>query len=249
MGIASKIKGKVKEYSRLWFAKQVTNFGINLHLRHPTMNRRVVRSLCRNDYEDEECRILEKTLVPEDRVLEMGAGIGFLSAFAAKRCGNDNVVAIEANPGLIGLIRDNYTLNGVRPTLIHGLAGLNNNDMQTFYLCNDMWGSSTKEKENGKPIEVLTIDVSRLISEFKPTYLIMDIEGAEEDIIEDLDLSFVDKLLIELHPSKIGDGPVSRIIGLLIEEGFSIDLEKCDGISLYFYKEPLKEESLSAVSA
>ena len=49
-------------------------------------------------YESAELRTIHSKLEPEDRVMEIGAGIGFISSCCAKKIGSDRVLAYEANP-------------------------------------------------------------------------------------------------------------------------------------------------------
>lgn len=51
-----------------------------------------------DSYENYEIRLLEKYLNENDIVMELGTGIGFLSAFCAKKVGSKNVYSFEANP-------------------------------------------------------------------------------------------------------------------------------------------------------
>ena len=46
----------------------------------------------------------------------------------------------------------------------------------------------------------------------------------------------INKILIELHPSIIGNKSVSNIIKTLIDKGFCLDLFKSENNICYFYK-------------
>src|SRR5207237_906870 len=58
------------------------------------------RTVSRGRYEQDECRLIEQVLSPADVVLEVGAGLGLVSAYCAKRLGSSRVFAYEANPDL-----------------------------------------------------------------------------------------------------------------------------------------------------
>jgi Met-10+ like-protein len=83
----------------------------------PHMSRRVEQAISRGGYERDELRLIGMVLSPSDVVLEVGAGLGVVSAFCAKRLGSSRVFAFEANPDLEPRIRETYALNGVEPTL------------------------------------------------------------------------------------------------------------------------------------
>ena len=106
--------------------------GVRLRLGgHLTQNIR--ERILSGNYEQEEMRGLSAILAPTDVVMEIGAGIGFLSSHCAKVVGSENIYAFEANPELEAVIRDTYELNGVSPHLeICVLA--HQGGERTFYL-------------------------------------------------------------------------------------------------------------------
>src|SRR4051812_14943391 len=54
--------------------------------------------LVRGDYEAPERSALNAILAPDDRVLDIGSGIGILAMNAARIVGSANVLAYEPNP-------------------------------------------------------------------------------------------------------------------------------------------------------
>src|SRR3954466_14761738 len=81
------------------------------------MSRRAERALSKGGYEREELRLIGEVLSPSDVVLEVGAGLGLVSAYCAKRVGSSRVFAYEADPDLEPCIRETYRLNAVDPSL------------------------------------------------------------------------------------------------------------------------------------
>jgi len=105
-----------------------------------------------NRYEGGECNALRELLEPGDRVLELGAGVGLLSTVAATSEGVRKVVAVEANPDMIPLIRETHSLNGVENvTLLNGVVAPEAGDPLEFYLRADFWASSM-ERHFAAPI-------------------------------------------------------------------------------------------------
>ncbi len=91
-------------------------------------------------YESEEIRSVYTKLVSHDRVMEIGAGIGLISAYCARRIGSDRVFSYEANPALERNIRRTYELNGVSPVL--NICAIGPAEGETdFYVSNDFWSS------------------------------------------------------------------------------------------------------------
>jgi protein-L-isoaspartate O-methyltransferase len=72
--------------------------GIELPLKHPLITPPIQRDIYFGDYERKELDVIERRLEPGDKVMEVGAGIGFLSAYCARVLGDDRVFAYEANP-------------------------------------------------------------------------------------------------------------------------------------------------------
>src|SRR6266581_6595732 len=94
----------------------VTVAGVQIRVgRH--MSPRVERTVSRGRYEQDELRLIGHVLSPDDVVLEVGAGLGLVSAYCAKRLGSSRVFAYEANPDLEACIRETFSLNEVQPTL------------------------------------------------------------------------------------------------------------------------------------
>jgi hypothetical protein len=81
--------------------------------------------------------------------------------------------------------------------------------------------------------------VSEVLEEVKPTYLIVDIEGGEEDFFEDcsfLQKSSIKKILLELHANIIGEEKCSMVIENIIKSGFKIRLDSSPKNVIYFFK-------------
>jgi FkbM family methyltransferase len=198
--------------------------GIALVAKHPAISPKMRDVLYKNRYEVPEFEILRATLKATDRVLEVGGGIGFLSAYLARVCGNANVTMIEANPELEPVIRRNHALNGVAPRLISAVATCGECESATLYLAENFWATSTVGRRDRKVI-VPTVNLNRLIEELKPTYLILDVEGSEVDMAPALRLDGVEKLLVELHPELTGNAKANEVVRRLSDGGFLIDFD------------------------
>ncbi|MEI4234613.1 hypothetical protein V8324_17260, partial [Roseovarius sp. D22-M7] len=75
---------------------------------------KVARRLRRDMYETPEVTALSKVLRPGDRVLELGAGIGFLSSVVARGLDVAQITRVEANPRLYALGRSRSRGIGAR---------------------------------------------------------------------------------------------------------------------------------------
>jgi FkbM family methyltransferase len=200
----------------------VTIEGVRIRVgRH--MSRRVEQAISKGGYERDELRLIALVLSPSDVVLEVGAGLGVVSAYCAKRLGSNRVFAFEANPDLEPRIRETYALNGVEPTLemcaIRATAG-----RVTLYRTKHVFSSSIiKRNAAAIPIEVPGKALSYVVEKFRPTLLIVDVEGAEGELFDRAQLPGVTKIMLELHERVIGEAKARRVRGALTALGFRED--------------------------
>lgn len=188
-------------------------------------------------YESAELRTIADNLSPEDRVLEIGTGVGLISTFCAKRIGADRVFTFEANPELAPLIQAVYARNEVSPNLDICVLGKGKGE-EVFYVHDDFWSSSLYQRSpKAKKVSVPRRDINELIQRLQPTFLIMDIEGGESQIFEIINLDGISKVAVELHTSIIGQDRVDDICARLAAEGFLVDWRYSN--SLKGFKEEL----------
>ncbi len=206
--------------------KIIRNSDIALVARHPAISPEMRHILYFNQYEVPELEILRRTLEPTDRVLEVGGGIGFLSIYLARICGDQNVTTVEANPNLEPIIRRNHELNGVAPKLISAAATCDpGQEAVTLFLAEHFWSTSTVRKDETKTV-VPTVNLNELIDDIMPNYLILDVEGAEVDMAPALRLDGVEKLLIELHPHVTGNNAANGVLQHFVQSGFLVDFNR-----------------------
>jgi FkbM family methyltransferase len=202
--------------------------------------------LINRDYEAPELALLDQYLSPDDRIIELGAGIGFLANRYAQYCPNQEHLAIEASPIMADVIRTN-TDNLKNLTVINALAtkqntatenrptkandAINVNDTPEsidFYIYSDFWASSTlpihltnRNRKLVKTIQVPTLDLDKLIHQHQATLLICDIEGGESDLLQMFELN-VPKILMELHWRELGMESSVSILKALQSRGYKL---------------------------
>jgi FkbM family methyltransferase len=180
----------------------------------------ILESIDDGRYELPEANIVRHALHPDDVVLELGTGLGFISSLCARVVGSDNVYSFEANPALRPVILKNYQLNSLSPQLDISLLGETSGAM-TFYVMKSFWSSSTiKRHPRAKPIQVPMKCFNDELARIRPSFLIIDIEGGEHDFIRYARLDGVSKVCIELHPNVIGSQAVSEVEAFFIDQGF-----------------------------
>jgi FkbM family methyltransferase len=187
------------------------------------MSRKVERALSKGDYEREELRLIGAVLSPGDTILEVGAGLGLVSTYCAKRIGSKRVFACEADPDLEPCIRDTYRLNGVEPTLEMCAVGPKAGRV-TLYRDKHLVSSSVVRRRVGsRPVEVPGKALNYLVEKIHPTLLVVDAEGAERELFDDAELPTVTRIVLELHDRVIGRAGTDRVRARLSAMGFQVD--------------------------
>jgi FkbM family methyltransferase len=200
----------------------ITIEGVRIRIgRH--MSRRVERALSKGGYEREELRLIGAVLSPIDTVLEVGAGLGLVSTYCAKRIGSKRVFACEADPDLEPCIRDTYRLNGVEPTLEMCAVGPKSGRV-TLYRDKHLVSSAVVRRRVGaRPVEVPGKALNYLVEKVQPTLLVVDAEGAERELFDGARLPTVTRIVLELHDRVIGPAGTDRVRATLSELGFQVD--------------------------
>ena len=210
--------------------------GIILHL-SKEFSRDVKRALWSGAYEAAERQIVSNTIREKDIVLEIGAGIGYISTLCARLIGGERVHAIEANPEMISIIRNTYKLNNVNP-YIHNVCVSRKNENIEFFVSDKFYSSSINLRQGvSNKILVKGKCINDLIEEISPSFLIVDVEGAELDLFFDASLDNIEKICIEVHPHIIGQKNVSRVIECLLSRGFYLSVDISIDRVLFFSRE------------
>jgi FkbM family methyltransferase len=142
---------------------------------------------------------------------------------------SDRVKTFEANPFMQPLISKTFALNGVSPELVMGAIGAKRGELE-FHVRANFWASSSHHARAEGSVQTIAVPVHALHEEIlatRPTYLLVDIEGAEVGLVDSSELPGVRKVMVEVHPDLIGEGGVRRFLGWLSDLGFKKD----DGIS------------------
>ena len=215
----------VWRYRNAMRTERVDVEGVTLLARSPLISDKIRRRIYQGAYERWELELVGRRLVPSDRVLELGAGLGAVSALCARRVGSDRVVCVEGNPALEPLIRANHAANDVAPALRIGLVARESGE-GVLYVDEHVTGSSTTRREGSRDgVRVPALGLSDLLAEHRPTFLIVDIEGQESDLFDDTDLPGVGKICIELHPHIVGNRAAWHVLERLGDLGFEMMID------------------------
>lgn len=187
----------------------------------------VRRALYRGDYESAERQLVTEFLKPNDRVLEVGSGIGLIAITCANVVTQGKVLSYEANPVLAGQLKRNIELNGA-DIEVHNRAVSDVAGILPFHVHDRFVSSSLIKRPGSRRIDVQCDALTDVIVKFEPTAIVMDIEGAETEILPTADLSCVRALIVELHPHISTREELSGLVDILGEKGFNVEARMDD---------------------
>jgi len=176
----------------------------------PFLNESRIERLNAGRYEGQEILGVMSTVTEDDRVLELGAGIGVVGAVAAHNKKPQKVLSFEANPNLIPTINALYQANDLenRISVINEVlvSAPDRPHEVSFHVQNSYLGSSLipKSGRNTTEVRVKTRDFEDVRTKFKPTILVMDIEGGELDLLRHANLDGIKAVVLEFHPEAYG---------------------------------------------
>ena len=194
--------------------------------------------------------LIHRALEPGDIVADIGANIGYYTLQEARLVGTKGkVYAIEPAPQNAELLRKNVKANAYENVEIFELALGDENRTSTFYLSRKRnWSSMIKREEATSTItgqievEQATFDGFFSTIGVYPTFIRMDVEGYEVEIIKGM-TEFLQgdrelTILMEVHPDR---GPeIGSMFETLKAHGFQcrVVVNEPDAPELLIREEP-----------
>ena len=199
--------------------------GVELTIDPETMSPEMIEVIHSGLYEYAEAREIPRIVQPGERIVELGAGIGFI-AVTAMRTGNvEALTSYEANPRLIPLIRRNAALNRVSFEVTNAVIDPHEDGgTRPFYVRKDFVlvagaGAVALVEE----VEVPRVAFARMLDRSRPSMLIVDIEGGEEFLFQDVPLTGVKKIYMELHQQILGRVGMKKVFDFMSSRDFHYD--------------------------
>ncbi len=201
--------------------------GVTLVVPDDMLNERVAGKLETGAYEAHEAQAAQMRLREGMRVLELGAGVGYIASICAGVAGAENVVTVEANPAMLPVIRANLDRNGHRAArLIHGaVTGEGDAEEIAFDPKKVFWAGRIADGDTDaeKLVTVPMLPLSGLLQEHRPHLVIMDVEGAERHLFEAPWPAHVRAVMMELHPNQYPDTVIKQIVDCMSASGLTYD--------------------------
>ena len=201
----------------------------------------ILRAILKGWYEGGEVNLIKKFIQPGDKVLEMGGGIGITAMAVAKQVGGENIFSFELNPYLIDWSRYNFERNGLDITVNQCALmpeALIAGDTIDFHIHKNFWGSSLMHRPGTiETLNVPTASLEQTIVDRAANTLLIDIEGAETDLLTKADLSGINKIIMEIHYGIAGREATDAMTRHLVNTGFSVDLQNTSGGIVALYRD------------
>jgi len=241
MGVVSRIRNSnlgrdiAIRYRLIRKPRQVVIHGVTLEIDR-TWAPHIIEVIYRDDYERPEAHVLQATLRASDRYFEIGASIGVIMTIACKIVGDRRVTAVEANPSLIPVATETAAANGFNPEIINAVLG-SDEKAHSFYLHEEFWASSLTPAPSARE---LTVPGRSFIGELQrthATYLMLDIEGAEIELLDCQLPASVRGICMELHPTFVGHDRVQHLLQRLMAQGFTLDTEVSEMRTVFLFRE------------
>ena len=197
----------------------------------------ILRAFSTGKYEHRETELVKKSIADGEVVLELGSGLGFMGVVANSHVGCAQYVAYEANPKLIQIINNNMKRNNVQFEVRNKLL-FDGRGSHSFYVTKAFWASSLIKPKHAdfEEFRVESDDKNEIMKELKPSMLIIDIEGGEYAFFDDLNLSSVSKIILEVHPSVLSNLELSTMFRNILNAGFVWDFATFPGNVVYFHR-------------
>jgi FkbM family methyltransferase len=186
-------------------------------------------------FEAEEAAQLPHIVMPDDIVLDIGAGIGFISTLIARRA--ERVISVEANPDLLPFMAALHQMNGVKnATRLNVVLGDAEAGTATFYQRADFWMGSLAKGPNPfkSKVKVPCMGLNALLENEKISLIVCDIEGAESFLFAQAELCCVDRVYLELHDHITGLKGVASVFAAMAKRGFAYDPRFSSGAIVLF---------------
>lgn len=202
---------------------------VSLHVPDAMLNDKIAAKLKSGRYEGHEAAAVNARLREGQRVLELGAGLGYIASLCARITGAENVVTVEANPDMLPVIRGNLDRNGYQAVrMIHGAvtgpdqAG---EEEAEFERKSSFWAArlAGAGSDPGAVVRVPRLPLHDLLAEHRPHVVIMDIEGAEAQLFGRRWPRHVKAVVMELHPNQYPDTAIKQIVDCMSASGLTYD--------------------------
>ena len=212
---------------------------VTICIDYPVLSKYMKNRLRNGKYEYFESNEISKIIQKGERILEIGAGIGFVTCLMAKNENVEKILSYEAHPGLIDVIKDTLSRNNTDTIKVEIRNAVLSHDTTQescdFYIHEDYWASSLVPMKDAKWIKKIRIEnFNRIIEDFQPTLIVCDIEGSEVELFRQSKLTGVRSVFLEIHQAVIGRKGVKTLFDSFSSQDYHYDTNHSNGWVVLF---------------
>ncbi|MBX3583302.1 MAG: FkbM family methyltransferase [Rhizobiaceae bacterium] len=199
--------------------------GVRVPIARDEVSPEIWHALKTGSYEANEARRVARAIRPGDRVLELGAGLGVITSIIAS-IDDVRVWSFEADPQTARLAERVIASNcDGNVAMTNGILAAGPARTIPFYRRADFWMSSgfAEQGPYEEVIEIASNDIDAFIGQHGINALVMDIEGAELDLLQEARLPGIERVFLELHDHLYGLAGVQAITSAMERKGLIYD--------------------------
>ena len=174
--------------------------------------------------------LLLAALKPTDCFFDVGTNLGYFTCIAAHTC-TTTVHAFEMDAHCIPLLKGNLNMNQLENVVVNNVAVSDKTGLERIPLLKQPNAGlqiiKTGEEKTFVEVKSITLDQYVKTNSLSPTFLKIDVEGAEMNVLAGMTTLLKSnlQLLIEIHPKNLldFDSSYQAVIALLIENGYTIE--------------------------
>jgi len=210
---------------RLWSWGDTLHVGSKRVRRTLMLDKGSKRTIALGRYEKPERELLgqmqkQGLLGRGDIVVEAGGGLGVVAMMIADVIGDDAVFVFEAHPETAAALRENLELNGHKIQVTAAALTAVDAPEVEFSVGHYFYARST-HRTSDRVIRVPAESISSVIKRLDPTILVLDVEGAEADLLCSLnDFGRVRAIHLEVHSKLLSPERQGAMLDNLNKHGF-----------------------------
>lgn len=213
--------------------------GLSVPLQYSEISPLIWESLSDGTYEQKESYLAPRVAKPNDRIVELGCGLGIVANLVARVPGV-SIRAFDANPANIPLARRIAEANGSDNIVFeHSLFAAGPPKVLPFYVREDMWMSSLLPEQGPykEVISLTTRDIDAYLLEHPADLLTMDIEGGELGLLSGAQLPGVERVFFEIHDHLYSMPDLGKMFAALMATGFIYEPRRSSGACVSFTRD------------
>lgn len=196
--------------------------GVRLTVSSGRLNDPLRAALAQGRYVAPEARALKSLLRPDDVYFEIGGSAGVLSTLAYRVVRDKTRVHVfEPEPRMASLVKRTWKANGADGSVYECLLGAGPGEYP-YYVSKAFWASSRlADYGHGTTIQVQQRDFLHQLDKRGATFLLVEAQGAERDLLDKVLSPKVRAIVARLHPRIAGEIGLEAMLRCIAEQGFT----------------------------